>query len=232
MTSTCRGRIGFRVAVAAGVALAVPPMLVAVPATATAPVTEARCGDAEVTVVVDPGSLGGEAAATCASGASAAAATEAAGFALTFVQGAPFVCRVAGRPSPEQESCGRTPPADAYWGLFWSETPAGPWSYATVGAAALEVPAGGMVGWRWQDGGSREVPTVGTLAAASTGSAGGSADGSAGGAGDGAGAGGDRDEPRSDQADAGVPGWAAAAVVVLLGGAVGAVGLSRRRGRA
>jgi hypothetical protein len=117
-----------------------------------------------VAVVVDPGPLGGAPGTGCVAGArglTAAEVVQRAGFEVEYAAGQPFICRVDGAPGPEQESCSRTPPADAYWGLFWSAGAGDAWSYSTLGAAALEVPDGGAVGLRFQDGGRREEPGTG-----------------------------------------------------------------------
>ena len=116
-----------------------------------------------VTVVVDYGPLGGGTEIGCdpnGAGDPASRVVPAAGFPLTYSSGEPFVCRIKGLPGPADESCGRTPPPDAYWGLFWSDGESGDWSYASVGVTGLEVPEGGSVGWRFQDGGDRENPGV------------------------------------------------------------------------
>ncbi|MEO5710899.1 MAG: hypothetical protein ABIQ59_13900 [Nocardioidaceae bacterium] len=114
------------------------------------------------TVVVDRGSLGGGTSIGCdPAGANTSGSTVVprAGFPLTYVARQPgFVCRVAGLPDASRESCGNTPPADAYWGLFWSDGKSGSWSYSSVGIGSLKVPAGGFVGWRFQDGGGRANP--------------------------------------------------------------------------
>ena len=148
-------------ALAAATALPTVPTVPTVPAVAAA---AAACGaDAAggVTVVVDPGPLGGAVTWACVEGGdgqTAAELTESAGHELEYVQGTPFVCRLGGRPGSDQESCGRTPPADAYWGLFWAEDRDAAWVYSTLGVSALTVPEGGVVGWRWQDGGDRDDP--------------------------------------------------------------------------
>jgi hypothetical protein len=128
-----------------------------------------------VTVVVDRGSLGGGTSVGCdprGAGTAASTVVPRAGFPLSYVTRQPgFVCRVAGVPDASRESCGATPPADAYWGLFWSNGRSGTWTYSSVGVGSLQVPAGGFVGWRWQDGGGRAVPgtrPVSTVAAGPT----------------------------------------------------------------
>lgn len=113
------------------------------------------------TVVVDFGALGGGKPTACVGdvgGKNAWDVVEAAGFDLEGTQRFPnFVCRVAGKPAGDP--CQNTPPNDAYWGLFWSKGD-GNWIYASQGAASLEVPKGGWIGFAWQDGGERDLPGV------------------------------------------------------------------------
>lgn len=105
-----------------------------------------------VSVVVDYRELGGGVVTACAAdggGKSATAIFASAGVSLAYAQRSPgFVCKVNGR--PESEPCLNTAPADAYWGLWWSDGSKGSWTYASSGAGALTVPAGGSVGWAWQ----------------------------------------------------------------------------------
>jgi hypothetical protein len=148
---------------AAGVAT-VGATAVVVLSGAPAHAAPSSCPDG-VAVVVDPGPLGGAPGTGCVAGAgglTAAEVVQRAGFEVEYAAGQPFVCRVDGAPGPQQESCSRTPPADAYWGLFWSAGAGEAWSYSTLGAAALEVPDGGAVGLRFQDGGERDEPRVDT----------------------------------------------------------------------
>lgn len=110
------------------------------------------CPDATgVVVVVDFGQLGGGVQQHCVAGSGGAASGifGQAGYSLDYVQREPgFVCRVAGKPSADP--CVNTPPANAYWGLFWSDGKSGTWSYATTGAQSLRIPSGGYVGFAWQ----------------------------------------------------------------------------------
>ena len=69
-----------------------------------------------------------------------------------------FVCRVEGQPA--SDPCVSTPPADAYWGLFWSDGRSGAWSYATTSASGLNVPDGGYVGFSWNSSAARSAPGV------------------------------------------------------------------------
>lgn len=131
-------------------------------ASATAPVAQAAvCGGSTgVTVVVDFNELGGTSTGCDANGGTAASNFEDAGFPLTYVSNDPgFVCRVSGQPS--NAGCARTPPADAYWGLWWSDGKSGTWSYATTGVGGLKVPEGGYVGFSWHQGdGKATAPGV------------------------------------------------------------------------
>jgi LPXTG-motif cell wall-anchored protein len=130
--------------------------------------TAGRCSPGNgVTVVVDYGPLGAPGGERVQrgcdpAGADVPAATviARAGFPVTYATGQPFICRIDGRPSPAEESCARTPPQDAYWGLFWADPTSGGWEYSTSGAATLVVPEGGALGLRFQDGGEREEPSA------------------------------------------------------------------------
>ena len=71
-----------------------------------------------------------------------------AGHSLTYVQRFPgFVCHIDGLPA--DDPCVNTPPADAYWGLWWSDGKTGEWTYSSLGAGSLAVPAGGYVAMVW-----------------------------------------------------------------------------------
>ncbi|GAA1918366.1 hypothetical protein [Nocardioides marmoribigeumensis] len=148
---------------ALGLGLAVllvgPHPLAGSPAQAAGGSCSGRTG---VSVVVDFGPLGGGVQQACVpngSGHNAAVVTGDGGFEITNVQGQPFVCRINGKPDQEhdKESCTRTPPEDAYWGLFWSDGSRG-WTYSTQGAYSLTPKDGWTIGWRFEDGGTRENP--------------------------------------------------------------------------
>lgn len=144
-----------------------------------------------VTVIVDYGALGGGVQIACDRGGAGDPVSEVSprvGFPLSYVANEPgFVCAVAGKPDP-QASCGRTPPSNAYWGLFWSDGSPASWSYSSEGARSLKVPAGGSIGWRWQDGDELDRPGADPTSrpaakpspAQADGSGGGSASGSSG----------------------------------------------------
>ena len=121
-----------------------------VPAPATA---AGFCSGTGVSVVVDFGSLDGGIQKGCdASGnRNAAKAFVNTGHPLTYAQRQPgFVCRVDGVPT--SDPCVNTSPADAYWGLYWSDGTSG-WKYASSAVGSLTVPTGATVAFSWQDGG-------------------------------------------------------------------------------
>ncbi len=62
----------------------------------------------------------------------------------------------SGRPNPDR-SCGRVPPASAYWGLFWSDG-SGKWYYADKGIDGIDAPEGGSIGWAWQSSRTQRAP--------------------------------------------------------------------------
>ena len=157
-----------RHAVAAALVVAASAVGVVLP---TTPASAAACSSASgVTVVVDPHGLGGGVHAICdedGGGVKASTLFTRNGFDLTYVQRQPgFVCRVDG--APASDPCVNTPPADAYWGLFWSDGTTGTWSYATAGAAALTIPDGGYVAFSWQGSTAKALPGVAPTAHAST----------------------------------------------------------------
>lgn len=120
-----------------------------------------------VGVVVDGGALdsaplGPASALACAPVDGAVSAHDAASAAGVELQGtdqwgAAFVCRVDGRPAPDEdvrradgsigtESCLRTPSQGAYWSL-WTSRQGSTWVYATRGATSLDVAPGDVVGF-------------------------------------------------------------------------------------
>jgi hypothetical protein len=138
-----------------------------------APASAATCSSgAGVSVVVDFHELGGGAQTACVAdggGKSGTALFSSAGFGLTYVQRQPgFVCRVNGVPKAEDDPCVNTPPADAYWGLWWSDGKSGQWTYATTAAGGLSVPDGGYVAFSWNGNASRSAPGVSPAAHAAT----------------------------------------------------------------
>jgi len=145
-------RLAVAVLVAAAVGLGVP-----------GPAQAAACTSANgVSVVVDFHQLGGGAQTRCdrgGAGESAWSQLEDVGYDLTGVQRQPaFVCRINGKPSKEQDACVNTPPADAYWSLWWSDGKSGKWSYSSQGPGSLKVPEGGYVAMSWQSGTGKAPP--------------------------------------------------------------------------
>ena len=133
----------------------------------SAPASAAPCsGTAGVTVVVEYGALGGGTEVSCApegGGRTADRLLEDTGHALTFLQRFPaFVCRIDGVPA--EDPCVNTPPADAYWGLWWSDGESGEWSYSSLAAGSLTVPAGGYVAMVWDDSSGDVRPQTGAPA--------------------------------------------------------------------
>jgi len=129
--------------------------------TGAAPAYAEACSTSTgVTVVVDFHELGGGLQQVCdggGAGQKASALFPDNGHPLTYVQRQPgFVCRVSG--APVDDPCVNTPPADAYWGLWWSDGESGTWSYATVGAASLTIPEGGSVAFSWNGSSTRSEP--------------------------------------------------------------------------
>jgi len=126
-----------------------------------APAQAATCSTASgVSVVVDFHQLGGGVQTFCDAGAAGETADqqfEDAGHALTYVQGEPFVCQVDGKPDSQ---CTRTPPANAYWSLWWSDGKSGTWEYSSTGVTTLKVPDGGYVALSWQGQSSQAKPRV------------------------------------------------------------------------
>ncbi|MGZ5400294.1 MAG: hypothetical protein ACXWDM_09790, partial [Nocardioides sp.] len=140
--------------VAAAVLVAAAGLTGAAPAYA-----EACPTDSGVTVVVDFHELGGGLDQDCvADQGTADDLVVAAGHSLQNVNGQAFVCRVDGLPTQDQESCARTPPANAYWGVWWSDGRSGSWTYSSLGAYSLDVPAGGAIALSWNGSSARSAP--------------------------------------------------------------------------
>jgi hypothetical protein len=141
-------------------AVAVALLLGAAAVVGPSPAEASSCpGTAGVTVVVEFHELGRGSAQSCVGdggGHTADRLLKDAGYALDYVQRFPgFVCRIDGVPA--DDPCVNTPPADAYWGLWWSDGTTGKWTYSSLGAASLAVPAGGYVAMVW-DGSTGSVP--------------------------------------------------------------------------
>ncbi|HEY3530595.1 MAG TPA: hypothetical protein VGK78_15725 [Nocardioides sp.] len=129
---------------------------------ASEPAQAATCASAHgVSVVVDFHQLGGGVQTRCDGAGAGEVAWDQlqdVGFKLTPVNGEAFVCRIDGKPSSDQESCQRTPPADAYWSLWWTDGKTGKWSFSSQGAGSLKVPEGGSVAMSWQSGNDQVPP--------------------------------------------------------------------------
>ena len=127
---------------------------------ASASVTSGPCPNGEgVTVVVDPGDLGGSVVVRCAasSPANGLEALTAAGFGVDVtVRFSGFVCRIGvtvnGVRRPQSDPCVDTPPADAYWS-YWVADLGGPWCYSELGATARTPVRGTIEGWSFSRGG-------------------------------------------------------------------------------
>lgn len=134
---------------------------VVVPTSLASPAHAAgACADGGVTVVVDNGSLGGGIAESCVAGGGGEKAAQllSVGHSLTRVQRFPgAVCKVDGLPG--DAGCVSMPPANAYWGLFWSDGSGG-WTFSSTGVDALTVPNGGAVAFAWQDSSKLTDPGV------------------------------------------------------------------------
>ncbi|WP_205474855.1 hypothetical protein [Nocardioides sp. SYSU D00038] len=143
-------------AVVTTAAVAVLPVALAAPAEAAA------CPSGPgVTVVVEPGSLGGGTRVACDGAGAGRAATVfgRVGVSMTRPQQFPgMVCRVDGVPA--DEPCVQAPPGDRYWGLWWSDGRNGSWVYSSRGVDTLNVPAGGAVAWVWDDRSGSVAPST------------------------------------------------------------------------
>jgi hypothetical protein len=151
LTSRTLARLVAAAALAAAAGAVVP----------SAPASAATCSSADgVSVVVDFHELGGGVRTACVADGGGRRASDlfpAAGFPLTYVQRQPgFVCTVSG--APADDPCVNTPPADAYWGLWWSDGKSGSWTYASTSAAGLTVPDGGYVALSWNGSSTRSAP--------------------------------------------------------------------------
>jgi hypothetical protein len=127
---------------------------------AAAPASAALCSGKGVNVVVDYNGLGGGVQRGCDPGGANEPGDRVfpdAGFALSYAQRQPgFVCRVKGAPS--SDPCVNASPANAYWGLYWSDGKSGRWTYSSSGVGGIKVPEGGFLAFSWQNGGEADPP--------------------------------------------------------------------------
>lgn len=123
--------------------------------------TDGACPTASgVTVVVDFTAFGGATIVRCAAGSPSTglAALAGAGLSVEQVLSVPgFVCRIDGRPGPNEESCATTPPATAAWS-YWIAPRGGTWSYSQVGAGYRTPSQGSVEGWSFADGSGQAKP--------------------------------------------------------------------------
>ncbi|QNN52045.1 hypothetical protein [Nocardioides mesophilus] len=130
---------------------AVAATLLAAPVVAPASAAGGFCSGGGVNVVVDFKELGGGVQKGCdpnGAGRTADQVAPAAGFTLSYVRSQPgFVCQVSGEPTADP--CAKTPPSNAYWGLWWSDGTSATWTYSSQGAGSLKVPSGGSIAFSW-----------------------------------------------------------------------------------
>jgi hypothetical protein len=131
-------------------------------AAAAAPI--AHCSaHAGVLIVVDFSHFGGRLVRGCSS--STAAGLEGmheAGFVTVGDQsdGSAFVCRIglAGsgapseRPTPSEDACILTPPADAYWSFWYADGGGDRWSYSAEGVDSFRPAVGSVEAWEFGSG--------------------------------------------------------------------------------
>lgn len=122
------------------------------------PAAAAACAPGQgVSVVLDhkdvPGGSGKGVVVDCVrdgAGRSARAVFKSAGVSMRDTTRFPgLVCLVDGLPSPNP-ACVMAPPANAFWGLYWSNGRDGKWIFSSIGVDGLNVPDGGSVAWAWQ----------------------------------------------------------------------------------
>lgn len=184
-----------RVLGALGLALATALVVPALPVTPAPTASAAGCaGAGGVTVVVDYNQLGGSTLQACVAdggGRIARGVFSSAGVSQSDVARTPgFVCRVNGKPNQSQDPCVNTPPATAYWSLWWTDGNGGPWVYSSLGVNSLKVPDGGYLAWSWQGQAAKSPPEVAPVAREDAGSDSGGSDSGGSGSGSGGSGGG------------------------------------------
>ena len=112
---------------------------------ATASASSGPCAD--VTVVVDFGTLGHSPVKACAAAGTAAEVLKAAHIDTvgTADYGDAVICRVDALPSPATESCAKLPSA-AYWAMWVKPSADGKWDYAQEGVQTQTLTAGQFLG--------------------------------------------------------------------------------------
>jgi hypothetical protein len=104
-----------------------------------------------VTVAVDFTAFGKGFKVRCATGtpATGVAALKQAGFTPTGTQlyGLAFICRINNLPSPAQQACITTPPANAYWAYYHANKGATTWTYSTQSASTYKPLVGSIEAW-------------------------------------------------------------------------------------
>lgn len=154
------------VAVLAGCATASP---ISSPSAEPDPVAVGACTG--VAVVVDFGVLDEPSISACVTPGAATDVLAVAGVSTegTADYGDQVVCRVAGRPAPDEqvevpgvdpfvEECVSMPSANAYWALWVRSAADADWEYATEGVATLQLGAGESVGLVYTAGTDQSPP--------------------------------------------------------------------------
>jgi hypothetical protein len=114
-------------------------------ATGTESAAAGPCAD--VTVVVNFGTLGHPAVTACAPAGTAAEVLTAAHISTagTADYGDSVICRVDELPSPATESCAKLP-TGAYWAMWVKPSADGTWDYAQEGVQSQQLTAGESLG--------------------------------------------------------------------------------------
>jgi hypothetical protein len=58
-----------------------------------------------------------------------------------------FICRIDDRPSPAEDACVTTPPADASWSYWHADVGHDTWTYSQLGAMGYQPPPGSVDAW-------------------------------------------------------------------------------------
>lgn len=171
MRSSGRGR--WRAALGAAALLAAVPVTLTIPSVVAAPrAADGPCtGNDGVTVVVDFGTLGGGMQTRCAPepvGSGFEALTKA-GFTYEGTTRFPgLLCRIDGKPSPQQDACYNAPPPRFYWAYWTAPAAGGAWTYSDAGAGNREPPPGSVDGWAFSDGCTRKPGAATTCPSGTT----------------------------------------------------------------